>query len=70
MITLISYPETGDKYKYYAVNNPIIYTFQMDGHGGGAYNTYSILTDGVGFGDGKRGQISSDRRGVIRVGIS
>ena len=68
MITLISYPETGDRHKYYAVNNPIIYTFQMDGHGGGAYNTYSILTDGVGFGNGKQGQISSDRRGVIRVG--
>ena len=68
MINLISYPKNGDRHKYYAVNNPIIYTFQMDGHGGGAYNTYLILTDGVGFGDGKRGQISGDRRNTIRVG--
>ena len=68
MITLISYPEAGDRHKYYAVNNPIIYTFQMDGHGGGAYNTYSMVVSGVGFGDGRQCQLLGDHRNIIRVG--
>ena len=65
MITLISYPETGDRHKYYAVNNPIIYTFQMDGHGSGAYNTYLFQHVGEW---GTLGRLTGDRTGTLRVG--
>ena len=72
MITLLSYPENGDDKKYYAVNNPMIYTFQMDGHGGGAFNTYSLTADAMGFGSdrlaGRQGQLSGDLRKIIQVG--
>lgn len=52
MITLLSLPENGDRKKYYAVNNPLVYTFQAGGAGAGAFNTYSF-TGRVGIGDGK-----------------
>lgn len=69
MITLQSFPQGDTQSKYFAVNNPILYTFLMSGKGSGAFNVYTYIAAAVGFGVGEKFmQIANDVSNVIRPG--
>ena len=69
MITLKSFPQGDSQSKYYAVNNPIVYTFETTGKGSGAYNVYSYNAENVGSGPAnKLINIATDIRSVVRPG--
>lgn len=58
-ITLQSYPAGDNLSRYFAVNNPLIFTFAMTGRGAGAFNVYSVTALTVGSGTGNTTMIFS-----------
>lgn len=69
MITLKSFPQGDNLSKYYAVNNPIVYTFEATGKGSGAYNVYSFLAENIGAGPNNTIiNIATDVTKVMRQG--
>ena len=69
MITIKSFPQGDSQSKYYAVNNPIVYTFETTGKGAGAYNVYSYVSENVGSGPNNTLiNIATDITSVLRPG--
>jgi hypothetical protein len=68
MIVLQSYPEVGQKKRYLAINNPLIYKFTTSGKGGGGFFAYEYPALLVGSSGGGQIELSEDRTGTVKPG--